>query len=302
MTHELPGPVSFLCNMKMILCRFAVLMMAAGAWAATRTDGIVARIAFVSDTHVNLQTNESGIAYNRRFGQAMAAINAAKVDLVLIGGDLTDGGTREQMALFRRKAKEFKAPVLFVPGNHDVGLVGNGNVKTSITPERVELFSKELGPNWFACEKAGVRIVGINSCLFGSGFKEEADQWAFLEKALAKPHAKPTLLLEHHPLFIQAVDEARSGLRNVQEEQRQRLLVLAKQARARAFLSGHLHYPITNRLDGILFLGNATTAFGLPRGKQPEGWMLLSVPREGEVRFEFRELESDIFSKTGNTK
>ena len=59
----------------------------------------------------------------------------------------------------------------------------------------------------------------------------------------------------------------------------------------RTVLTGHLHYPITNRLDGILFLGNTTTAFGLPRGKQPEGWMLLTVPREGEVRFEFRELE-----------
>jgi len=41
----------------------------------------------------------------------------------------------------------------------------------------------------------------------------------------------------------------------------------------------------------ILFLGNAPTAFGLPPGKSPEGWMLLTVPREGEVQFEFRELK-----------
>ena len=77
----------------------------------------------------------------------------------------------------------------------------------------------------------------------------------------------------------------------MQPEPRQRLLGLLEQDRVRAVLSGHLHYPITNRVDGILFLGNTTTAFGLPRGLQPEGWMLLSLPREGKVRFEFRQLQ-----------
>jgi 3',5'-cyclic AMP phosphodiesterase CpdA len=266
-------------------------LLVAGGWVGRAAEAPAARIAFLSDTHVNLRTNEPQAAYNMRFGQAIEEVNAAKVDLVLIAGDLTDGGTQEQMALFKRKASQFKAPVLFVPGNHDVGIVGNGEVKTSITPERVTQFAKVLGPNWFAQEKAGVRVVGINSCLFGSGFKEEEEQWKFLEKELAGPHAKPTLLLEHYPLFIKTNDEPRIGTWNVQPELRQKLLALAQRAEVRAVLTGHLHYPITNRLDGILFLGNTTTAFGLPPGKQPEGWMLLTVPREGEVRFEFRALK-----------
>jgi 3',5'-cyclic AMP phosphodiesterase CpdA len=277
--------------MKKILCGLAVLMAVVGGWAGSTTNGIVARIAFVSDTHLSLRTNESEMAYNRRFDQAIAEINAAKVDLVLIGGDLTDDGTREQMALFKQKVKQFKAPVLFVPGNRDVGVVGIGDIKTSITPEKLRLFAKELGPNWFAREKAGVRVVGINSCLFGSGFKEEEDQWKFLEKELAKPHAKPTLLMEHYPLFILMADEPRLSTRNVQPELRKRLLALARQGGVRTVLTGHLHLLFTNRLDGILFLGNATTAYGLPRGMQPEGWLLLTVPREGEVQFEFQELE-----------
>jgi 3',5'-cyclic AMP phosphodiesterase CpdA len=268
-----------------------LVMMAAGAQAGTAAEALATRIAFLSDTHVNLRTNEPGLAYNRRLDRAVAEVNAAKVDLVLIAGDLTDGGTREQMELFKRKVKALQAPVLFVPGNHDVGILGDGKVKTSITPDRVKLYGKTLGPNWFAREEAGLRVVGINSCLFGSGFKEEADQWTFLEKELAKPHAKPTLLMEHYPLFVTSVDEPGRNNHNLQPEPRQRLLALMQRAGVRAVLSGHLHYPITNRLDGILFLGNTTTAFGLPRGKTPEGWMLLSVPREGEVQFEFRKLE-----------
>src|ERR1035437_10491326 len=121
--------------MKKILCGFAVLMVVVGVWADPGTDGIVARIAFVSDTHVNLRTNEPGLSYNRRVDQAVVEINVAKVDLVLIAGDLTDGGTREQMALFKRKVKQLKAPVLFVAGNHDVGMVGIDHVKTSISPD-----------------------------------------------------------------------------------------------------------------------------------------------------------------------
>jgi 3',5'-cyclic AMP phosphodiesterase CpdA len=277
--------------MRTPLCRCLVLLVTLGAWAASGADGLATRIAFLSDTHVNLRTNEAGLDYNRRFDQAIAQVNAAKVDLVLIAGDLTDGGTREQMELFKRKAKQFKAPVLFVPGNHDVGMVGDGASQTTITPERVKLYGKVLGPNWFAREQAGFRVVGINSCLLGSGFKEEADQWKFLEKELARPHPKPTLMLEHYPVFVKSPDEPGRSNHNVQPELRQKLLALVEHAGVRAVLSGHLHYPITNRLDRILFLGNATTAFGLPRGKQPEGWMLLSVPRQGEIQFEFRKLE-----------
>jgi hypothetical protein len=99
------------------------------------------------------------------------------------------------------------------------------------------------------------------------------------------------LLLEHYPPFIVSAEEPRQSTWNVQPELRKRLLALVEKGGVRAVLSGHLHYPITNRLDGVLLLGNATTAFGLPRGLQPEGWMLLTVPREGEIRFEFRELK-----------
>jgi len=277
--------------MSKILFSCLVLLATFGSRAAPATDKAATRIAFLSDTHVNLRTNEPGLAYNRRLDQAITQVNAAKVDLVLIAGDLTDGGTRQQMELFKRKVKAFKPPVLFVPGNHDVGIVGNGSVKTSITPDRVRLYAKTLGPNWFVPETAGVRVIGINSCLFGSGFKEEADQWKFLEQELAKPRGKPTLLLEHYPLFVKSGDEPRVSTWNVPPEPRKRLLALVQRSDVRAVLSGHLHYPMINRLSGILFLGNTTTAFGLPRGLQPEGWMLLTVPRAGQIEFELRILE-----------
>jgi alkaline phosphatase D len=277
--------------MKRILWTWALLFAAFGILAGPAPDSMVARVAFLSDTHVSLRTNESGTLYNRHMDEAIAAVNAAKVDLVLITGDLTDNGQPDQMALFKKKAKQFKAPVLVIPGNHDVGHAGGGDKKRTITPERLKLFSRKLGPNWFVSEKAGVRVIGINSCLFGTGFAEEAEQWRFLEKELGSPRSKPTLLLEHYPLFLKSVGEPVNGMWNVRPEPRQRMIALLKQGGVKTVLSGHLHRPIINRLDGVLFLSNTATAYGIPRGKQEAGWMLLSVPREGEVQFEFQKLD-----------
>lgn len=277
-------------SMKRIFSTLILWFAVAAAWAGPATD-IVARIGFLSDLHVNLHTNESGPLYNRHTDEAIAAVNAAKVDLVLIAGDLTDHGRPDQMALFKKKAKQFQAPVLFIPGNHDVGHAGSPEKPRTMTREKVKLFAEKVGPNYFVAEKAGIRVVGLNSCLFGTGFPEEAEQWQLLEKALAKPAAKPTLLMEHYPLFLKDVDEPANGVWNAHPEPRKRLLALIQQAGVKAVLSGHLHRPITNRLDGVLFLSNTATAFGLPHGKQECGWMLLTVPRQGEVQFEFHRLD-----------
>jgi 3',5'-cyclic AMP phosphodiesterase CpdA len=260
-------------------------------WAQSAPEPGVVRVAFLSDTHINLRTNEPGVLYNAHTDKAFAAVNAAKVDLVLIAGDLTDGGKPEQMEAFKQKVKRLKAPVLFVPGNHDVGQAAYEDKPTTITSQRVKVFGERLGPNWFACDKAGVHVVGLNSCLFETGLPEEAAQWAFLEKELSQPRRAPVLLLEHYPVFMKTLDEPANGYWNVHPGPRERLMALIKKGGVRAVLSGHLHYPITHRLEGILFLGNDAIAFGLPRGKQPEGWMLVTVPPQGEVRYEFRPLE-----------
>jgi 3',5'-cyclic AMP phosphodiesterase CpdA len=277
--------------MNRILGLLLLVIAVVAAWAASDPGQHATRIAFLSDTHVTLRTNEAGVLNNRHLDEAIGAVNQAKVDLVLIAGDLTDNGDPDQFELFKTKVQRFKAPVWFVVGNHDVGMASHDEVKASITPDRVRRFASKLGPTWFAREHAGVRVIGINSCLFDTGFHEEAEQWKFLEKELSRRGAKPTLVMEHYPLFLKSVDEPVNGTWNVPPKVRQRLLSLLAQGEARAVLSGHLHYPITNRHDGILFLGNSAIAFGLPKGKQAVGWILLTVPREGELLFEFKNLE-----------
>ena len=70
---------------------------------------------------------------------------------------------------------------------------------------------------------------------------------------------------------------------NVEPAPRARLFGLLKQGGVKIVLNGHLHRPLVNNLDGIRFIGTQPTSFGLPAGKQPEGWTLITISKTGEA-------------------
>src|SRR5689334_8495514 len=90
------------------------------------------RISLVSDPHVSDQAKDS--AYVRHFQAVIDEVNAANVDAVLLSGDLTQGGSAEQMRRYVEMEKLFRAPVVrHVPGNHDVGHKVMADTKTTLS-------------------------------------------------------------------------------------------------------------------------------------------------------------------------
>jgi 3',5'-cyclic AMP phosphodiesterase CpdA len=250
------------------------------------------RIALVADTHTNRGAQGDQPRYRERFERAIAEINAAEVDLVLIAGDLTENGAPEQMEDFRAQIQGFRAPVRCIPGNHDVGDKHLPGKEGGVTAARVAQYEKALGPSFFVEVCGGARVLGLNASLFGSGLPREADQWAFLEHECAQPDTMPTLVLLHYPPFLKTPDEPGDPYWNLEPEPRARLLSLLQQGGVRAVLSGHLHRPINLRHDGILYVTTPPVSFGLPPGRQPEGWTLVTVKPDGTVQTAFRPLES----------
>jgi 3',5'-cyclic AMP phosphodiesterase CpdA len=249
---------------------------------------IVAKIALLSDPHVNTKTRGLHALFNSRFDEVIKRVNDMKVALVLIAGDLTDGwrAKAQEMKAFRCRIRDFTPPVLFVPGNHDVGDKKQcGGKESPVTLERIKNFESALGPSYFACEYAGVRVIGINSSLFGSRFASEKAQWEFLETALGEPCNMRTLLLMHYPLFTKAVTEP-GDYWNVQPRYRKRLLGLLDMGRVAAVVTGHFHRYLVNRYNGTLLLTTPPLSFGLPRNKEPEAWVLMTIPNGGEPQYE----------------
>ncbi len=252
-----------------------------------------ARIAFLTDLHVNLKTNGAGSLFNKNLDKMIGAVNAARVDLVLLGGDLTDQGTPEQMDLFLARIANFSAPVFLVPGNHDVGRMRTKAGLNTLTQGRLTAFEDRLGPLFFARQQAGVRVIGITSPLLCSGLEAERAQWDFLEKALAVSNAAPTLLLTHYPVFYKHPGESPNDYWITRPSERARFLGLLKKGGVRAVLSGHIHRKLVLEHDGISFITTGAIANRAPRPEKDHRffWVLLTVSPGGKVTHEFKQLK-----------
>lgn len=267
-------------------------LLAPAATPPPRGD-IVARIALISDLHVQRSTNHELAQAHARFHQAIADINAARVDLVLAAGDLTEWAQAEDFARFRQHVRKFDAPVWYVPGNHDMGgkiIRGKTNAHT-VTPWSLRFYESRMGPSFFSRTRAGVRVIGINSTILDSDMRREKAMWRMLEKELAQPSPLPTIVLTHYPVFYKTPDEGGGDYWNVEPAPRGRLLPLLQEGSVKLVLSGHIHTQRVNRHEGILYVTTPPISFGLPNGKQPEGWMLITIPREGEAQVEFRRVD-----------
>jgi len=237
------------------------------------------KIALVSDVHINRGTNQALYQYN--YEKVIEQVNSAGVDFIVVAGDLTEDGTAVEYADFKRLTKRFNSPVRVVPGNHDIGNKKIGKNKNEITFKRLIDFHQKIGKSWFADEVYGVRLIGANSSLFGSGLGKEKTMWQFLDNELGKKSDKPVLFFLHHPLFQKKPEEKGGEYWNLEPAQRFRLFGLFQQAGVSAVFSAHLHKPLTNNYNNVLYYTTHPVAFGLPKGKQKPGWTLITISNTG---------------------
>ncbi|RYX81383.1 metallophosphoesterase [bacterium] len=281
------------------LSRRQFLVRSAGVGAATmltsrlslaQQDEQMLRVALICDTHTNRETKNDMPLFAPRFDAVIEDVNTQKVDLILLGGDLTESGKPDTIVDFKAQSERLVGRKLFVPGNHDIGAKLVEGQKSGLSAERVARFEKDFGPSFWVDQSSGARIVGINASILGSGLEREAQQWEFLEKALEKPVEAPfgTHLLTHYPPYLKSPDEASDPYWNIEPAPRARLLALLKRARVRGVFSGHLHYPLFNENDQMQFITAPPVSFGLPRDKQPQGWTLISIARGGAVTYQNR--------------
>lgn len=268
------------------LAPVALAEAAPGSAAAPESAPI--KFAVISDTHVTRDTEEDHAQFRGRLDRVIAAVNAAHVSFVLVSGDLTQSGKPEQYADFKAQIARVKPPLLWVPGNHDVGNKKLPPRDAGPKEEQLHAFEAALGPSYYAKDVAGVHIVAVNSQLLGSGLAEEAAEWAFLEEQLGKPAAPRTVVLMHVPPFLDSADEPAGAYWGLEPAPRQHFLELLRRSGVKLVIAGHLHRPLVNHYAGILFAICPSAAWGIPRGKTPIGWTLVTLRGDGEAQVEFK--------------
>ena len=255
------------------------------------------RIIQISDTHLSRT--------HQHFADNLLAIRnwlaGQKADLIINTGDLSMNGAVTADDLHDAVAwhRDLGAPVLCIPGNHDVGDVPDLRADQVLDDARLERYRGIVGPDRWIRDEAGWRLVGINAMLCGTGHRDEQDQEAWLEAALAT--TSPIALFLHKPLFVSDPTEGPHGYWTITPEPRARLLDIMRRADIRLVASGHLHVARRETFAGQSHVWGPSSAFvcgpsqtDIP-GDRLVGITVHDVSADGvESRFVFPDMAKDL--------
>jgi 3',5'-cyclic AMP phosphodiesterase CpdA len=230
------------------------------------------RIIQISDTH--LSRSKAHFADN--WPPLAAWITAQNPDLVIHTGDVTIDGAdveddlRYAAELMGSLGVRFRA----VPGNHDVG--DARHPRQPVSDERLARWRSYFGLDRWVEDVGGVRLVGLNAMLLGSGNREEAAQAAWLDAVMQDAGGRQIAWFLHRPLFLDNPEEADTGYWSVKPQPRARLVELVRRHSVTLVASGHLHKAHQTVRDGTRYVWAPASSFLVGSEIQP--------PMPGEKR------------------
>jgi predicted phosphodiesterase len=261
--------------------------------------GVSCRFGVVSDLHIALPHTiwdnptrfhlvEVSIA---AFEQAIAHFAQLDLDFLLIPGDLTQHGERENHTWLIQRLAELPYPVYVVPGNHDVihRDASDRTLGLDEFPRYYQKFGYDHGDRPYYCQTIlpGLRLIGLNSIDFeadgqqmGSGHIHAA-QWDWLEDILAEPTDDLTIVMIHHNVIEHLPDQARHRMgRRYMLRHAPRLLNCLKDAGVPLILTGHLHVQDIVGWQGLYEI----TTGSLVSYPHPYRLVTLQQAEEGDLR------------------
>jgi len=178
---------------------FAVFLISPAAASQNRKvstkNSEIIRFAFLTDLHISdVASNVEDLRLSvADLNAAAAAGSEAGVDFVIFGGDITEFGSDEEIALAYSILSELKMPWFIVGGNHDSKWSESG----------CNTFKEVFGYEFFDFEAGGVRFIGTNS---GPNMRmapalvpRDAVLWLdSLSRRIAP--ATPVVFVNHYPL------------------------------------------------------------------------------------------------------
>ena len=169
--------------------RLMIFFVAAMVLSLAMQGGVV-RLAILSDVHVT-----PGNANEGKLREAVAEINAADVDAVMLTGDLTNEGSDEQLRNIKGILDDITHPFYIIPGNHE----------NNWSQSACKTFNDLWGSDRFVFTVDDLVIVGMNCGPFmkmGDGhIKQEDLLWLDSTlTAMVKP-GMMVLSVNHYPIL-----------------------------------------------------------------------------------------------------
>lgn len=261
------------------------------------------RLAFFTDVHARTEWDTP-----EAMTRAAAAINAAKPDLVVAGGDLITDGFQSAAATVEPRWRAYlemqqaiEARVEPVLGNHDlVAARPEDGTEPSADPRAV--FRARLGVDrtWRRFDAGGVRFFLLDSIRITDDDLKyhgeiSTEQLAWLRAELARTDPATPLVVATHIPLLTAMYQATEGITAVPKANRvivdnRDVLEVFAGHNLVAVLQGHLHVNELLRWRGTTFITGGAVCGKWWRGAwhgTPEGFGVVTI-RPDRVEWEYR--------------
>lgn len=227
-----------------------------------------------------------------------AAVSALAPDVIVVAGDLTLRSKRHEFAAARDWLKTLTAPLMLLPGNHDLPV---WNVLERFRNPFARYARATDAPLMPVFEDKHCFILGLNTTAswqphtrWQEGIARRADVAAAETLLAAAPLEKARIVATHHPLFpVEGLPRARPVRRVGQA------LDMLERQRVDLLMHGHLHqqYAATMRhgAASMLTIGAPTAMSSRMRG-EPNGFWLIAVDGGGFTLTLHRREESGAFA------
>jgi Icc protein len=206
----------------------------------------VFRIVQLSDLHCGQQ-----FFLPHLLERAISEVNEVEPDVVVVSGDLTSHGFKDEYALAREYLNRIECDAMVViPGNHDSRNVGYVH------------FEELFGERNSVLRLDGVTIVAVDSSepdldngQIGRG------RYRWIEEQFAGPADLRVFVLHHHLLPVPGTGRERNIVHDAGDT-----LEALQRAGVDLVLSGHKHVPYAWRLENLFVVNAGTVSSSRLRG------------------------------------
>ncbi len=219
-------------------------------------------IAHISDIHAGSQYFVPNL-----MDRAIIELNDLKPDIVVVTGDLTDQGYKQEYLLMKSYLDKIQCrDMVVVPGNHDARNVGYIH------------FEEMFGSRQSVIHKSGISIVGVDSTEpdldYGTIGRH---RYSWLRDQFSTPAMFRVFVLHHHLLPVPGTGRERNMVYDAGDT-----LEVLQECGVNLVLSGHKHVPHAWRLENIFAVNAGTVCTLRLRGRVRPCYNVIEIAA-GEV-------------------
>lgn len=226
-------------------------------------------IAHISDLHCGSRYHIPSLAT-----RVVDELNELEPDVVVVTGDLTDMGFRQEFKQAQRLLDRIECPNrLVMMGNHDARNVGD------------EHFTELFGARSRELRLQGFRLLGLDSSEpdLDSG-RVGRERYRWIEERFSEPDEFKVVCMHHHLVPVPGTGRERNIVYDAGD-----LLRVLSSSGADLVLCGHKHVPNVWRLEDVLIVNAGTACSHRLRGRVRPCYNIVEVHDRARVRVLLKE-------------